>query len=69
MSNERHVCSACGEAFVGPIGGSIHRDGFGIGPEVVLCDPCGGHEFPSCEELWSRIAARLRAGAVFEVTS
>jgi hypothetical protein len=35
---------------------SIHRDGFSVGPEVDLCDACGGRPEPTCEEIWDRIA-------------
>ena len=47
------ACAFCG----GPSDGnySIHRDGFGDGPEVDLCDTCGGDEKPSCCEIWDRI--------------
>lgn len=34
---------------------AIHRDGFGDGPEVPLCDRCGGYPVPTCEEIWERI--------------
>lgn len=50
-------CAACGATC--SANSSIHRDGFGIGPEVALCDACGSSETPTCEELWQRIAARL----------
>lgn len=48
------TCAYCG----GPAEGnySIHRDGFGVGPEVDLCDAHGGGELPSCEQIWDRIA-------------
>jgi hypothetical protein len=49
-------CAYCGQ----PAGGSfsIHRDGFGEGPEVDLCNDCGGSppEVLSCEQIWERIA-------------
>jgi hypothetical protein len=47
-------CSYCG----GPAEGnySIHRDGFGEGPEVPLCDACGGERTPTLAEIWARIA-------------
>jgi hypothetical protein len=48
-------CAACGQP---PGRATIHRDGFGEGPEVPLCSDCGDHETPSCEELWRRIADR-----------
>lgn len=34
---------------------SIHRDGLGVGPEVPLCDGCGGQELPSLGAIWARI--------------
>jgi hypothetical protein len=56
-----NICAACGEPAEvdeeGPLL-SIHRDGFDEGPQVPLCETCGGHELPTCEELWERIAAR-----------
>lgn len=47
------ICCYCD----GPAEGhySIHRDGFGIGPEVPLCDACGSTPEPTCEEIWDRI--------------
>lgn len=50
-------CVACGTPCVGAF--SIHRDGFGVGPEVPLCRGCGAHELPTCETLWKWIAERL----------
>ena len=52
------ACSYCG----GPAEGnhSIHRDGFGVGPEVDLCDMCGGSETPTCEEIWWRISGKRK---------
>lgn len=35
---------------------AIHRDGFGIGPEVDLCDECGQDPEPTLSEIWDRIA-------------
>lgn len=40
---------------------SIHRDGFGVGPEVALCDACGWHETLTIETLWRRSATRWAA--------
>lgn len=37
---------------------SIHRDGFGDGPELPLCDACGCTELPTCNQIWCRIDAR-----------
>jgi len=47
-------CVFCGFPVQGNF--SIHRDGFGVGPEVDLCDNCGGYEEPSCFEIWEKIA-------------
>jgi hypothetical protein len=57
------TCAYCG----GPAEGnySIHRDGFGEGPEVDLCDAHGGQPEPGLGEVWERIAERLAAGATF----
>lgn len=46
-------CAYCGEPAQGNY--SIHRDGFGIGPEVPLCNRCGGKRTPSCQDIWDRI--------------
>lgn len=53
-------CAACGKPLPWGIKFTIHRDGFGEGPEVPLCRACGEHETPTCEELWDRIAERRR---------
>lgn len=45
---------------------SIHRDGFGDGPEVPLCREHGQHYAPTCEEIWKRIAERIAAGEKIE---
>lgn len=52
--NEGLTCAACTKPAEGNF--SIHRDGFGIGPEVPLCNGCGASETPTVEELWARIA-------------
>jgi hypothetical protein len=52
-------CAACGKPAQG--NATIHRDGFGEGPEVDLCDDCGTHEFPGCETLWVMIRERNTA--------
>jgi hypothetical protein len=54
MPSEPKLCAFCG----GPAEGncSIHRDGFGVGPEVDLCDAHGSGELPSCPQIWDRIA-------------
>jgi hypothetical protein len=47
-------CAYCGRGAQGQY--SIHRDGFGVGPEVDLCNACGSRVTPTCGEIWSRIA-------------
>lgn len=59
------VCAACGEIIHGKVEWSIHRDGFGEGPEVPLCRVCGSDVTPTCEELWAAI--RDRVGGCHEV--
>lgn len=54
-------CAACGKPAQG--NAAIHRDGFDRGPEVDLCDECGTHELPTCEQLWWMIAERRRSAA------
>jgi hypothetical protein len=46
-------CAFCVERAEGNF--SIHRDGFGEGPEVDLCDEHGSRPKPTCEEIWDRI--------------
>jgi hypothetical protein len=52
-------CACCGGDAV-MSGCAIHRDGFGEGPEVPLCETCGSEETPTCEEIWQRIAERRK---------
>ncbi len=52
--NER--CAMCGENAEGNY--AIHRDGFGEGPEVPLCDECGSFSTPTCEEIWEKLLNR-----------
>ncbi len=49
----RGTCAYCGKPAEGHF--SIHRDAFGEGPEVPLCDECGGESTPTEIEIWSRI--------------
>lgn len=51
-------CSYCGKRCRGAPQYTIHRDGFGEGPEVPLCAAHGSKPLPTCEEIWSRIKAR-----------
>ncbi len=48
------ACAYCGKPAQGNF--SIHRDGFGEGPEVPLCDAHGSEATPTCEEIWDQIA-------------
>lgn len=50
------TCAYCGTTIIGAPQASIHRDGFGVGPEVPLCWGCGGYETPTCDEIWDRIS-------------
>ena len=43
-------CAACGRAAEGEY--SLHRDGFSEGPQVPLCNFCGGEEEPTLGLLW-----------------
>lgn len=57
--DNRTTCAACGKPAEG--NASIHRDGFGEGPEVDLCDACGTRRLPTCETLWRLIRERREA--------
>lgn len=54
------TCSYCERSFIPDPdpneGYSVHRDGFGVGPEVPLCPACGGSESPSLADIWEKIA-------------
>lgn len=54
MTTDHLTCAFCNKPAEG--NAAIHRDGFGVGPQVDLCDACGTHETPTCEEIWERIA-------------
>lgn len=59
-------CAYCGEPSEG--NHSIHRDGFGDGPEVPLCDKHGSHETPTEREIWARIGrAEVCIACDFEI--
>jgi hypothetical protein len=47
-------CAYCGERTQGNF--TIHRDGFNKGPEVHLCNACGGSAFPTLKEIWAKIS-------------
>jgi NAD-dependent SIR2 family protein deacetylase len=52
------MCANCGKRFENKVEFAIHRDGFGIEPEVPLCHDCGAYPRPTCEEIWFNIADR-----------
>ncbi len=52
-------CASCDKPAQG--NHAIHRDGFGDGPEVDLCDACGSKETPTCEEIWENIRKKAAA--------
>ena len=54
LASNKGPCAFCGKPAEG--NHTIHRDGFCIGPEVPLCDACGSHLTPTCEEIWDVIA-------------
>jgi len=54
------ICACCGSRSERQR--SIHRDGFGKGPEVWLCNDCGMGELPTLAEIWSRIKSRMAKG-------
>lgn len=53
---QEFTCAYCGKTVKGVAKYAIHRDGFAVGPEVPICNDCGSHPSPTCEEIWSRIA-------------
>ena len=53
-SPEPGTCALCQQPSQGNY--AIHRDGFGEGPEVDLCDACGGQITPTCREIWDAIS-------------
>lgn len=48
------LCVYCGRKAEGNY--AVHRDGFGRGPEVPLCDGCGSDLVPTLEDIWARIS-------------
>ena len=47
-------CVYCGRPAEGNY--SIHRDGFGEGPQAPLCDACGSNSTPTLGQIWARIS-------------
>ena len=54
MAVRRKRCAFCGAWAEGNF--TIHRRPPCNGPEVPLCDACGGEDGPSCEEIWAVLA-------------
>ena len=50
------TCAFCGAKAEGHY--SIHRDGFGVGREVNLCDRDGRSFEPSCEIIWDALKGK-----------
>lgn len=48
---EENRCAYCGRVAEGKY--SVHRDGFGEGPEVPLCNRCGSGKKPTLGEIWA----------------
>ena len=48
------ICAFCGKPSEDEY--AVHRDGFGVGPVVPLCNACGSGEEPTLDEIWARIA-------------
>ena len=60
------TCAFCQQPSQGNY--SVHRDGFCEGPEVDLCDECGGNlETPTLEEIWARITTTPRTSVGYAV--
>lgn len=59
--DENETCAFCGEPAEGNY--TVHRDGFGEGPEVPLCDADGSQSEPTLDEIWDRIARKDRGQA------
>ncbi len=58
---EPGTCAYCQKPAQGNY--SVHRDAFGEGPEVDLCDECGGNpEQPTLQEIWTRITTTPERG-------
>ena len=54
--DKRQRCAYCDTPLIGEPAYSIHRDGFGEGPEVPLCEQCGAHLSPTYEQIWEKTA-------------
>lgn len=54
MSRQPRRCAYCAQPAEGRYG--VHRDGYGVGPLMDLCDACGAHETPRLADIWERIA-------------
>lgn len=62
MSNSADtLCCYCGKPAEGNY--TIHARRDFTGPEVPLCDACGGHEIPTCEQIWDKLEPNLLENA------
>ena len=57
----KEKCAYCGRE-IEQVNYMIHRDGFGLGPEVPLCDGCGAFPLPTLGEIWERIMQKQEDG-------
>lgn len=60
------ICAYCGKPAEGKY--SVHRDSFRRGPEVPLCNACGGMSGPSLDDIWEKIGILPRAIKLLEET-
>jgi hypothetical protein len=60
------ICVFCGARAQGNY--SIHRDGFGVGPEVDLCNNCGQDVSPSCCDIWETVAKPSTEPFAYRIT-
>lgn len=49
-----NACVYCGQQAEGNY--LIERDGMGSKPALPLCDACGGHQWPTLQDIWARVA-------------
>jgi len=62
MKRHTELCANCARPAEGNY--SVHRDGFGVGPEVPLCDWCGGSAASMrLDEMWAHWALAVNRKA------
>lgn len=57
-------CAPCGRQ-IKRVRFSMATGDFCQGPEVPLCEKCGGKEYPRMEDLWTAIKVRVNSGAYY----